>query len=65
MVPFKTIYVAVQGEKRVVICFGKIVLQRHEKNIKGCNQLVEKFAEEYHFPGNIALFRVALRLETF
>lgn len=46
-------------------CFYvKFVLQRHERNIKGRNQLVKKFAEEYHFTGNVALLDVALHFET-
>jgi len=39
------------------------VVQRHERNIKGRNQLVKKFAEEYHFTGNVAL-EAALHLGT-
>jgi len=31
----------------------KFVLQRHGRNIKGRNQLVKKFADEYQFAGNV------------
>jgi len=44
--------------------FAKFVLQRHERNIKGRNQLVKKFADEYHFAGNFALLEVDLHLRT-
>ena len=46
------------------VWFCKIVLQRHERNIKGRNDLVKKYAEEHHFAGNVALLEVDLHLRT-
>jgi len=45
----------------VFVCFfAGFVLQQHERNAKGRNQLVKKFAKEHNFAGNVTLPEAAL-----